>query len=210
MTTRILPGRAGTARLRRMLTAISAALLLAGVVTGCGGGPTPTAGLSPPSSPAPESNPAGDIPDNQAYVPYTSPQGWYTVSVPEGWSRAVRGPAVVFTDKLNTVTLETRPQPAAPDVASARAQELPALQASVPGYQPGQVTMVTRAAGPAVLITYGAPSPPDPVTGKTTTDAVERYEFWKAGQELILTLSGPQGADNADPWHRITDSVRWQ
>lgn len=61
-----------------------------------------------------------------------------------------------------------------------------------------------------MLITYEALSAPDSVTGKTTADAVERYEFWKAGRELILTLSGPRGADNVDPWHRISDSVRWQ
>ncbi len=143
-------------------------------------------------------------------MPYTSLEGLLTVSVPEGWSRTVQGQAVVFTDKLNTVRIEIRPQQAAPDVASARAQELPALRASVPEYQPGQVRMVSRTAGPAVLITYRAASAPDPVTGKTTVDAVERYEFWKAGRELILTLSGPRGADNVDPWRRITDSVRWQ
>lgn len=219
MTTGILPGGARTASLRYPLMAISAALLLAGAATGCGGGPMPTAPSSAAAAAgtgasqaagAPEPNPAGDIPDNQAYVPYTSLEGSFTVSVPEGWSRTVEGQAVVFTDKLNTVRIETRPRAAAPDVASARAQELPAAQASVPGYQPGQVSMVTRAAGSAVLIAYGATSAPDPVTGKTTADAVERYEFWKAGRELILTLSGPRGADNVDPWRRITDSVRWQ
>jgi hypothetical protein len=42
------------------------------------------------------------------------------------------------------------------------------------------------------------------------TEAVERYSFWRSGQEVVLTLSGPQGADNVDPWRKITDSVRWQ
>ena len=41
-------------------------------------------------------------------------------------------------------------------------------------------------------------------------DAVERYEFWKAGTEVVLTLSGPQGADNVDPWRIVTDSFGWQ
>ncbi|MDT7564604.1 MAG: hypothetical protein QOG76_3228, partial [Pseudonocardiales bacterium] len=24
-----------------------------------------------------------------------------------------------------------------------------------------------------------------------------------------LTLSGPKGADNVDPWRKVTDSLRW-
>jgi hypothetical protein len=47
------------------------------------------------------------------------------------------------------------------------------------------------------------------VTGKRRTDAVERYLFFHHGREAILTLSGPKGADNVDPWRIITDSLRW-
>jgi hypothetical protein len=71
------------------------------------------------------------------------------------------------------------------------------------------VTTVNRKAGPAVLIRYSANSPIDPVTGKSVVDSVERYEFWRNGQEVILTLAGPQGADNVDPWRTVTDSFRW-
>ena len=53
-------------------------------------------------------------------------------------------------------------------------------------------------------------APADPVTGKVVHDAVERYEFWRAGTEAILTLSGPVGADNVDPWRIVTDSFRWR
>jgi hypothetical protein len=48
------------------------------------------------------------------------------------------------------------------------------------------------------------------VTGKSVTEAVQRYEFWRSGQEVVLTLSAPQGSDNVDPWRTITDSFRWQ
>ena len=41
-------------------------------------------------------------------------------------------------------------------------------------------------------------------------EAVERYAFWHDGQEAVLTLSGPKGADNVDPWRIVTDSLRWQ
>ena len=73
---------------------------------------------------APEVNPAGDIPDNQVFVPYSPPGGRFTVKVPEGWARIARGGTVTFTDKLNTIRMETRPAPAAPSVASARQVEL--------------------------------------------------------------------------------------
>ena len=61
-----------------------------------------------------------------------------------------------------------------------------------------------------MLITYQGTSPPNPVTGKIGTDAIERYEFWRDGHEVILTLSGPVGADNVDPWRTITDSLQWR
>jgi hypothetical protein len=47
------------------------------------------------------------------------------------------------------------------------------------------------------------------VTGKPGTDAVERYAFFHKGIEVVLTLSGPKGADNVDPWMLVSDSLRW-
>ena len=159
---------------------------------------------------APEVNPAGDIPDNQVFVSYRPPGGQFTVKVPEGWARVVRGGTVSFTDKLNTIRMESRPASAAPTPASARQTELPAIEAASRRYEAGNVTQVRRAAGPALLITYKADAPADPVTGKVVHDAVERYEFWRAGTEAILTLAGPVGADNVDPWRIVTDSFRWR
>ena len=71
------------------------------------------------------------------------------------------------------------------------------------------MTTVRRTAGPAVRLTYLAAAPRDPVTGRTRTDAVERYLFFHRGRDVELTLSGPKGADNVDPWRIVTDSVRW-
>jgi hypothetical protein len=159
---------------------------------------------------APEVNPAGDIPDNQVFVSYRPPGGRFTVKVPEGWGRTVRGGTVSFTDKLNTIQMETRPAPAPPTVASAGRVELPAVGASGHHFEPGAVTQVRRAGGTAVLLTYKADAPADPVTGKVVHDAVQRYEFWRAGTEAVLTLAGPVGADNVDPWRIVTDSFRWR
>jgi hypothetical protein len=42
-----------------------------------------------------------------------------------------------------------------------------------------------------------------------TVQSVERYEFFRNGHTVTLTLAGPVGADNVDPWRRITDSFAW-
>jgi hypothetical protein len=162
-----------------------------------------------PKANAPEVNPSGDIPDNQAYVAYAPPAGGFTVKVPEGWSRSSAGGAVTFTDKLNTIRVETKTAQAPLTARDARQTEVPKLASSVSGFRPGKVSAVARKAGTAVRITYLAKAKPDPVTGKTGVDAVERYVFFHNGKDVILTLSGPKGADNVDPWKIVTDSVTW-
>ena len=157
----------------------------------------------------PEVSPAGDIPDNQAYVPYTVPGAGLTVKVPEGWSRSAAGKATTFTDKLNAIRVETAPASAAPSVASARKNDVRKLAASTPGYKAGTVTAVRRTAGAAIRISYLSDAKADPVTGKTHVNAVERYVFFRRGTDAILTLTGPKTADNVDPWKIVTNSVRW-
>jgi hypothetical protein len=132
------------------------------------------------------------------------------VSIPQGWARSEDGPATVFTDKFNRVRIEVQPRPAAPDVASVKATEVPRLQQSTPGFALTDVGQAQRKGGPAVLVRYQATSAPNPVTGRSVTEAVERYTFWKAGEEAVLTLAGPKGADNVDPWRTVSDSLRWQ
>lgn len=199
-----------TVKYARMSVIPSLALACLLALVGCGstsGGSTSTGSAS--AAPTQEVNPAGDIPDDQVFVPYQWPAGAFSVSVPEGWSRTDSGAAVVFTDKLNSIRIETTDSAQAPTVESASADEVPTIGSSVTNYAAGEVTTVTRTAGDAVLITYTGDSEPDAVTGRTVTDSFERYEFWHNGIEVILTLSGPQGADNVDPWRIVTDSLQW-
>jgi hypothetical protein len=175
-------------------TAIVAALAL--LLTGCAG----QNAAPPPDPTAPEQNAAGDIPDNQVFIPYAG--SGFTVNVPEGWAHTAEGGPVVFTDKFNSVRIETTLLPQAPTVDSVTQNELPHL----PG---GKVSTVHRTAGNAILISYEDKSAPDPVTGKRVVESVQRYEFWRNGFEVILTLSGAKGADNVDPWRTVTDSLRW-
>lgn len=208
---------------RRTPLIVAATVAIALVAGACGGAtkaknaaspnastsspPTTSGGVDPN---APEVNAAGDIPDNQVFVAYSPPAGGFTVQVPEGWSRTEAGGAVTFTDKLNSVRMETVAAPSAPTVASAEQREVPAIRAASKNYEAGKVSEVTRKAGAAVLITYRADSAPNAVTGKVIRLDVERYEFWRSGTQVILTLSGPQGADNVDPWRIVTDSFGWQ
>ena len=195
------------------LSVVMAVLATAAVLAGCaasGSGPSGSAADSGTvTSAAPESNPAGDIPDTQAFVPFTPPGGLFTVSVPEGWARSTDGAATIFTDKANTVRIETAPRADAPNTESVQVDELPAIASSTAGYRPATVTAVQRKAGPVIVITYQGTSAPNPVTGKIGTDAFERYDYWRNGHEVVLTLSGPAGADNVDPWRTITDSLQW-
>lgn len=184
------------------------ATLVALFVAGCGGSSSSSSQTAPNPNAA-EVNPAGDIPDDQVFVPYTQPGTNVSVSVPEGWSKTATGGAVTFTDKLNSIRIETAPAGAAPTAISVKSTEVPKLAKSVPGFSNPQVSTVTRKAGDAVLVTYTATAKTDPVTGKAGTDAVERYTFFRNGEAVTLTLSGPQGADNVDPWMTVTDSLKW-
>ena len=89
------------------------------------------------------------------------------------------------------------------------AAELPAVASSASGYQAGKTQEVTRTAGTVIESTYRADAAPDPVTGKVVNDDVSRYVYYRSGTEVVLTLAGPHGADNVDPWRTITDSFTW-
>lgn len=207
-------------RFRLLLTG-AAGLLTAGVVAACSTGAAPatttSAAVIGSTSAAPattgtgapptETNPPGDIPDTQAFVDYSSTAG-YGVKVPEGWARTDSGASTTFTDKYNSITIDVAANPTAPTISTGQA-ELAALRVGTPGFTGGAVSTVQRPAGGAVLITYQADSPPNPVTGKVVVQAVERYEFYRAGTTATVTLSAPAGSDNVDPWRTVTDSFRW-
>jgi len=156
-----------------------------------------------------EVSPAGDIPDNQAYVAFAPPGQGYSVKVPEGWGRVAKGRATVFTDKLNSIRMEQVSQAQPPTISAVTSTVLPELAKMEKHFRAGPVTKVQRSAGPAVLVRYRADGPPDPVTTKVRPLAVERYEFWRKGHAVILTLSGATGADNVDPWKIVTNSFGW-
>jgi hypothetical protein len=170
----------------------------------------PGSASTAPSNPvATESNPPGDIPDNQAYVAFQPSGGGFSVKVPEGWARSTAGATTTFGDKLNHIQVGTSAATVAPTTQSVTSQIVPTLQRQVPKFAMGKISEVTRPAGKAVLITYQGDSSADPVTGKVVRDAFEQYLFFKGGKVLSVTLTGPTNADNVDPWKIVTESVRW-
>ncbi len=186
------------------MSRLLALAVVATVLAGCGGGsPHP---VDPNTA---ESSPPGDIPDNQAYVRYAPPNAGYSVKVPEGWARTTAGSAVTFTDKLNSIRIQSARTTSPPTVASVKRVTLPQLAKTVKNFQPGGVTIVNRQSGPAVRVTYRSAAPTSAVTGRSGQDDVERYLFFHRGRALTLTLSGPKGADNVDPWRLVTDSLQW-
>lgn len=180
-----------TTQARRSLTVLAAVGVMAAV----------------PSLALAEVAPPGDIPDNQAFVVQSG--SGYSIKVPEGWARIGKGTNQTFSDKYNSIQVQIRSSKAPPTVASVTAKDVATVKASVKGFQFGKITKLTRPAGQAILMTYRATSPPNAVTGKTVTNDVERYTFWKKGKTATLTLQAPKGSDNVDPWKIVTDSFKW-
>ncbi|MGW3287049.1 hypothetical protein ACWDR3_20685 [Streptomyces sp. NPDC001002] len=116
----------------------------------------------------------------------------------------------MFTDKLNSVTITTAAASTAPTVTSVSNTVVSQLRAQTTKFTSPKVSRVDRHAGSTVLLTYQGDSATDPVTGKVVRDAFERYAFHRQGHEVDLTLSGPVGADNVDPWRTVSDSFAWR
>lgn len=203
-----LPPRPGGRRRRRCPAASLAACLLAlaALLAACGGPSSSNSG----STAAKEFNPPGDIPDDQVFVDYTDSSGRVTIKVPEGWAQSDTADGVSFTDKLNTIQLVVLDASQQPTEDTVKSDDLPQLQRSLSNFSGGEVSSVDRAGSTAILATYEADGPKDEVTGKTVTDAFERYVYFKDGIEAVLILSGPTGADNVDPWRLVSDSLRWK
>lgn len=200
---------------RTLLATASSVLLIS--LAGCGGGsssktPASTGTTSSTSStvaPVPvESNPPGDIPDNLAFVNFSSAAGGYSFTHPEGWARTGSGTRVRFTDKLNGVAVDSTNGPAAPTVASARSTDVPKLLKSIPAFKLVRVEKANLKAGSGVHIVFRRNSDPDPVTGKVYRDEVEEYVVFASGRLVRMDLFGPVGADNVDAYRTMSQSLR--
>ncbi|MBY2994962.1 hypothetical protein ELH75_37015 [Rhizobium leguminosarum] len=158
---------------------------------------------------APETNPPGDIPDNQVFVTYTSPDG-FDLKVPEGWSRTVIDHGVRFFDKYDQIDATLGTASAAPTASSAKAHEITDLKTAAHAVKVTAVKDVKLAAGPAIRISYQSNSAPNPVTNKQIRLDHERFILFKNGKTVTLDLAAPAGADNVDQWQLISNSLQWR
>lgn len=92
--------------IRPVWPAVLGGIAVVAVATGCaGGGPSTPPPPTGATASVTESNPPGDIPDNQAFVAYTAADGSYTLKYPEGWTRTDSATTVTFSDKYNDITV---------------------------------------------------------------------------------------------------------
>ncbi len=174
---------------------------------------TETAISSTETAVAPEVNPPGDIPDNQAFVKFSNTTGGYQLEVPEGWSQKAAPPEyssdVTFVHNYDGVSVHVAPATALPTAASVQAHELKQIQTHVHAVKVTGVTDVNLPAGKAVLIRYQSNSDPNAVTNKQVRLENVTYIFNRNGKEAMLTMGAPLGADNVDQWNRMANSFRW-
>ncbi|BCP54869.1 lipoprotein [Kaistia sp. 32K] len=183
------------------------ALVLLVAVASLGGAPGGLA-IAQEKLVAPERNPPGDIPDDQVFIDYQAPAG-FKVKVPEGWSRVEIPNGTRFFDKYDQIEMIVGTAAAAPKAASARADEVAALEKSGHAVKLGKMQDVRLKGGPALRIAYLANSEPNAVTGKQVRLEHERFVFFNQGKTITLDLAAPAGADNADQWQLISNSLRW-
>jgi hypothetical protein len=147
-----------------------------------------------------ETNPPGDIPDTQVFVPYASRYG-YRVSFPEGWQRTEQGRGVTFINGFDGERVRLG--------ASARNP----VQLATAGFEAVRnvhAVPVNLPAGRATRVTFTSNSQPNELTGKRVRLENNTYVFVSPRGTALLDLWAPLGSDNVDQWRRISRSLQWR
>ena len=144
---------------------------------------------------------AGDIPDNQVFVPYSGKS--FSMKFPEGWTQSGKGDNVTFRDKNNIVRIV---------IVSGGAPTRTSIKSELAGLKGAQTTAapttITLGGLRAVKVIYKTASAPSAVTGKRLTLTVDRYELAKSGKRVIVDLGSPVGVDNVDAYRLMIQSLR--
>ena len=157
---------------------------------------------------APETNPPGDIPDNQVFITYTSPDG-FSMKVPEGWSRRDAASDVSFADKYGHIVLAVHKAAKTPTEASITNNEVADLKTTGHAVDVTDIRMLDLPAGKTVAVDYLSNSSVNPVTDRKIRLENRRLYYFHNGREATVTLSAPAGADNVDQWTMMAQSFRW-
>lgn len=183
------------------LLAASAAALCVNSCSHAGpGAATSTASTaSPAASELPATNPLGDIPDTQAFVPYAAPQG-YVVLFPQGWSQTRDGATVTFQSHFDGEQIGV--QTAADPVATVRGHFADVRDL--------HVRHVRIKGTPATVVRFTSQSQADPVTGRSVRLDDDVYFFANGSRQAVLALWAPRGSNNAAQWREISESFHWR
>ena len=195
------------AKPRRLIIVVAAAAVLSslgGALASVAGATTTTVTVAPnPVTP-------GDIPDTVAYVKYSNAGGHYQFKHPEGWSQSSHGSSVLFTDSYNGVAVEVAITSKPPTATFVRHSVVASLHSSQSSFRLLRISSTRLPAGPGYLIVYLRNSPPNPVTNKSVRQEVHLYDLYSHGRNVKMSLFGAVGADNVDPYAKMSQSLRVQ
>jgi hypothetical protein len=196
----------GMAKPSRLFIGIAAAFTLSGL------GGTMSASMAGATtttvSVAPNSLTPGDIPDTIAYVTYSNSGGRYQFKHPEGWAQATHGTSVLFTDSYNGVAVEVVGATKPLTSSFVHHSVVPKLRSSQAAFSLLRVSPIRLRAGAGYLIIFRRNSRPNPVTNKSVRQEVHLYAIYAHGRILNMSLFGAVGADNVDPYAKMSQSLR--
>ena len=195
-------------RHRAVLLVLPALAMLA---VGCGGAAVTGSSGSAASggSAAPESSgraAGGDIPDNAVFLTYHGSKPVFSIKYVEGWQVVPQSTGVGIRDKDSSETVAF--VAAADPAAYATSTDLAALRAQA-GFSLVKQDTIAIGGVSYVHLLFHLPSPPDPVTGKQVSSTVDRYYIPGAGGLAVVSLSSPDGVDNADAFRLMIESFAW-
>lgn len=150
----------------------------------------------------------GDIPDNQVFLTYAGGRSGFSMRYPEGWTQSGSARNLTFKDKNNVVHVVVAT--GAPPTPASVAGQLRALARARPSLRFSAPQTLALGSGPAIKSTYTTRSAPNPVTGKSVTLIVDRYELASRGRTAVVDLGTPQGVDNVDAYKLMIRSFRWR
>jgi hypothetical protein len=192
----------------KRITRIAVMLTVLLVMLAVGQAPLLTARASPTVTTAPNTVTPGDIPDTVAYVTYTNVAGQYQFKHPEGWAQTSHGTSALFTDSYNGVSVAVTPRAAAPTRQYVDHVILPKLRSSQSAFSLVKVVPAKLSTGGGFLTIYRRNSPTNAVTNRSVRQQVNLYTIYYRGRIVSMSLFGAVGADNVDPYAKMSQSLR--
>ncbi|MFL0198503.1 hypothetical protein ACJDU8_23520 [Clostridium sp. WILCCON 0269] len=159
---------------------------------------------------AAENNPAGDIPDSQVFVKYTSTAGGYELQVPEGWASTENGTDVSFTNKYDGVKVNLVNVTGPITLDSIKKNQVTDLEKTGRAVTVKSVKEAKLSGMQVFVVSYESNSDPNPVTNKQIRLENQNFYFYKDGKMAVVTVWAPLGADNVDQWNFMSNNFKWR